>query len=308
MKIRTIIIISAIVCFHFIFPRTDSDGDGFEDSEDNCPTVYNIYQLDFNNNDIGDICEDFSCAELYDFQFLLSVEGLQECNVDADCVTIGDLTPYYWDGDSGSMYWCCGAEVLNEQAELEFPSFFINMLNCSDEFTECLMICDLIYPFCEGGTCQIASLTGDECWGNGWLDDCGVCCDGSSGNECSYYTDEWDYGGAFDCSGNCYGEAYINECGCVGGAIGIEPDNCYGCLEEEAFNFDPNLIFDSGLCLYRGDLNQSYDIDILDIVYLVDIILNAPEGEYELWAGDFNLDDSIDVTDVVSLITHILAP
>ncbi len=38
-------------------PALDSDGDGLFDPQDNCPTIYNPGQEDFNNNGIGDICE-----------------------------------------------------------------------------------------------------------------------------------------------------------------------------------------------------------------------------------------------------------
>ncbi len=37
----------------------DSDDDGFNDAEDNCPLVYNPDQTDVNGNGIGDACEDF---------------------------------------------------------------------------------------------------------------------------------------------------------------------------------------------------------------------------------------------------------
>ncbi len=38
-------------------PVTDHDGDGIDDVNDNCPTIYNDDQLDANANGIGDVCE-----------------------------------------------------------------------------------------------------------------------------------------------------------------------------------------------------------------------------------------------------------
>ena len=37
---------------------TDDDGDGVEDSEDNCPLTANPDQADWNNNGTGDVCGD----------------------------------------------------------------------------------------------------------------------------------------------------------------------------------------------------------------------------------------------------------
>jgi hypothetical protein len=41
-------------------PMPDTDGDGYLDAKDNCPTVYNPKQTDCNNNGIGDACETFT--------------------------------------------------------------------------------------------------------------------------------------------------------------------------------------------------------------------------------------------------------
>ncbi len=60
-----------------------------------------------------------------------------------------------------------------------------------------------------------------ECDGSAYIDDCGICCDGSTGEECSYYNSEIDFGGAYDCAGECFGESYIDECG----ICDDDPDN-----------------------------------------------------------------------------------
>jgi len=43
---------------------TDTDGDGIEDSFDNCPYAYNPDQADFDNNGIGDQCDIEVCGDL----------------------------------------------------------------------------------------------------------------------------------------------------------------------------------------------------------------------------------------------------
>ena len=35
----------------------DSDGDGVADGEDNCPTVYNQIQMDYDRDGVGNACE-----------------------------------------------------------------------------------------------------------------------------------------------------------------------------------------------------------------------------------------------------------
>ena len=49
----------------------DTDGDGVEDSVDNCPNTYNVLQLDTNGDGIGDACQvsyiDERCVYEYTF-------------------------------------------------------------------------------------------------------------------------------------------------------------------------------------------------------------------------------------------------
>lgn len=41
-----------------LFGGNDRDGDGIEDSADNCPDIANVDQADFDEDSIGDVCED----------------------------------------------------------------------------------------------------------------------------------------------------------------------------------------------------------------------------------------------------------
>ena len=60
----------------------------------------------------------------------------------------------------------------------------------------------------------------------------------------------------------------------------------------------------SGEELLLGDVNQDGDINVLDVVSLVSIVLDA-NPEY-IEAGDMNQDGQLDVLDIVSLVQIIL--
>lgn len=52
-----------------------------------------------------------------------------------------------------------------------------------------------------------------------------------------------------DCHGDCGGTAYTAEgCGCVGGNTGFSEEECYGCLDASACNYDAAAIVDDGSC------------------------------------------------------------
>jgi PKD repeat protein len=53
----------------------DTDGDGIEDESDNCPTVYNLDQLDTNGYGVGDVCTAYHCVA--------TAEELQQALADA---------------------------------------------------------------------------------------------------------------------------------------------------------------------------------------------------------------------------------
>ena len=110
-----------------------------------------------------------------------------------------------------------------------------------------------------------------DCWGdlggNAVLDDCGVCCGGNSTNQCSYYEDEFSYGGVYDCSGECFGSAELDGClVCTGGNTGIEPctEDCNGDLHE---NPEDQAIWDDcGIC--SGGLTGIIPNNIYDCLLL----------------------------------------
>ena len=56
-----------------------------------------------------------------------------------------------------------------------------------------------------------------------------------------------------------------------------------------------------------GDLNEDFEIDVLDIVILINVILeNIDSNSHQVWAGDINQDAFLDVLDIVSLVSIII--
>jgi len=53
--------------------QPDSDGDGVADADDNCPYVHNPRQEDFNENGIGDVCEE----EIYEIELYGATTSLR---------------------------------------------------------------------------------------------------------------------------------------------------------------------------------------------------------------------------------------
>jgi hypothetical protein len=98
-----------------------------------------------------------------------------------------------------------------------------------DSVEDCAGICD--------GTTLMDCM--GVCDGNSQVDDCGVC----DGNNVD-----------MDCNDECFGNAFQNECGCVGGGTGYDDDFCYGCTDPNADNYDPDAIFacggDNNCCEY----------------------------------------------------------
>ena len=62
----------------------------------------------------------------------------------------------------------------------------------------------------------------------------------------------------------------------------------------------------------QGDLTNDYDVNVLDVVSMVNIILQLPSEDdpWNFWlcAGDLNGDGTINVLDVISLVNIILNP
>ena len=79
----------------------------------------------------------------------------------------------------------------------------------------------------------------------------------------------------------------------------------YGCLDENACNYDNSAVLDDGNCLYNvecGDVNIDLSIDIFDIIIMVEMILS---NNYN-YISDMNLDNQIDIIDIFEILNIIL--
>lgn len=82
-----------------------------------------------------------------------------------------------------------------------------------------------------------------------------------------------------------------------------------GCMDPAAVNYNPEATINDGSCSYGipGDLNMTNDFDILDIIYMVDIILGSLiPTPLQFWAADLNEDQYVDVSDVLLGVNILL--
>ena len=86
-----------------------------------------------------------------------------------------------------------------------------------------------------------------ECFGSAFLDDCGVCSGGTSGHISNNEMDE---------CGVCF-----TDFDCYGSDCEFWNESCGGCMDPNALNYDPDAILPAGECEYLGDIYISLDGD-----------------------------------------------
>ena len=237
--------------------------------------------------------------------------------------------------EANTVYGCTDPDALNfnPEATIDDSSCVETISGCMDD-TACNYNPD---ANSDNGSCLYLDCTG-ECGGGAVIDECGICCSGSTGVECSYWNDEYDFGGGFNCSGTCYdgcyyddcgdcycywfefdenyamdcdgvceGTALENECGCVEGFTGLNADWCYGCTNEFAINYDDFAFIDNGSCEYStlGDVNFDGEVSIFDLVIIVEWILT---DDIYVQSADLNTDGFMNIIDVVIIVEWILYP
>ena len=141
-------------------------------------------------------------------------------------------------GFTQDEYGCTDPDACNYNPDATLDDGSCLYFDCfgecgGDATTDCSGVCggDAVEDcagICDGAT--VMDCMG-VCDGNSQIDDCGVC----DGNNLD-----------MDCNNECFGDAFQNECGCVGGSTGHEDDYCYGCTDPDAENYDPDAIFACG--------------------------------------------------------------
>jgi len=110
----------------------------------------------------------------------------------------------------------------------------------------------------------------------------------------------------FDCAQICDGSSYVDDCD----VCDDDPSNdneCYGCMDLWALNYDPNSTINDDSCEYPsiGDISMDGLINVNDIVLLVGIVL---DGEFYIEYMDINQDSYLNIIDIVILVDIILNP
>jgi uncharacterized protein (TIGR02145 family) len=110
----------------------------------------------------------------------------------------------------------------------------------------------------------------------------------------------------FDCANECNGGAYHDECGFCDDDP-FNDNECVGCTDQWALNYDPSSTIDDGSCDYPsiGDISMDGFINVNDIVLLVGVVL---VGEVYIEYMDINQDAYLNIIDIVILVDIIFHP
>jgi len=96
-----------------------------------------------------------------------------------------------------------------------------------------------------------------------------------------------------DCNNQCGGDAVMDDCG----ICDINPDNdneCFGCMDPGALNYDPGATQDDGSCFYQDEtVSVTFQVDLSRNQDIVAGHTIALQGDFESWGGPgYIMDDS----------------
>ncbi len=103
----------------------DSDGDGIPDADDNCPSVYNYYQVDTDGDGVGNECDDTACPD-FDLDEDGCVDGMDWSRAVIACVQFDCPTGSSW---THAQVCCCNCwddQTLTNVYDPCRPGFLLN--------------------------------------------------------------------------------------------------------------------------------------------------------------------------------------
>ena len=183
------------------------------------------------DDDLDGICDDIDdCVGEYDECGVCNGDGIADGACDCDGNVLDECGECGGDGIADGACDCDG-NILDECGECGGDGIAEGACDCDgnilDECGECGG--DGV-DFDADGICDDI----DDCVGA--YDDCNVC---NGGNE-----DQ-------DCNGTCFGDAAVDECGvCSGGDTDIPVNDCFGCTDPLAENYDETATTDDGTCVF----------------------------------------------------------
>ena len=253
----------------------DSDNDFICDVDDICPNDPNN---DIDNDGVCENDEILGCMLETACNYNENATELDECLfqdlslIEGQCCLISEFD------DCG----LCGENFADEDGFITGPD------------TDCEGDCfGAAVEDTDGNCCNEIDCNGD-CWGNASLDIYGECCDGHGPGEgdmddcgvCngeSYFENENDFGGIYDCFGKCGGAAQLDDCGICEG--GNEDKDCQGIC------FGNTILDDCGIC---GGLNYPYscwDGDCPEMDCNGECTIDSPESCEGINCGTASVDN-----------------
>jgi len=282
--------------YEFVYPMIppDTDGDGVIDSQDNCPDEFNEYQSDYDEDNMGDVCDfdddNDGVIDLYDpndhNEFICGDIDEDACDDCSSGINDAGNDGFDFDGDG----------LCNEGDIDDDNDGWIDLIdNCPDEFNENQSDYDEDNM---GDTCDF-----DD-------DNDGVVDVHDSNDYNEFICSDIDEDGCDDCSSGYYdleNDCVLEECNesdCNSNGITVDIDNSDGCECEcnDGWGGD-----DCSYSYILGDINLDGQINVQDVVSIVSYVLGQTQySDEEYILSDYNQDGEVNVQDVVAIVSFIL--